>query len=115
MDSLETELQLSSTPRLDGTLTLAAVALRLFAGPLSALDVFGRRQDDDWAGRVLGALLADRAEQEPGEAASATGADDEQLGAPTCANEGIGRRPLERFRLDLDPVRISTRSRQRLV
>lgn len=41
--------------------------------------------DEDRAGGVQGALMADRAEQETGEAAVSTGADDQQIGARACA------------------------------
>jgi hypothetical protein len=43
--------------------------------------------DHDWAGRVLGALLADRAEQEAREAAVAARADHEQIGAARFVDE----------------------------
>jgi hypothetical protein len=64
--------------------------------------------DHDWAGRVVGALLADRAEQEATEAAVAARADNEQIGAARFVDETRSRRTLDDAALDLDIIELSS-------
>lgn len=51
--------------------------------------------DDDRAACVLNGLLPDRAEQEPGEAAVPTGADDEQVGVSRRVEEDLYDGPFD--------------------
>jgi hypothetical protein len=58
---------------------------------LVAVSRGARTVDEYWAHRVLDTVLADRAEQYPGERAVSMAADDEQVCRPGCVDEHRGR------------------------
>lgn len=53
---------------------------------------------------MLGALLADRSQEEPEESAAASRSEDEELGAAARLDEHLGGRPGDGFGLDLHAV-----------
>src|SRR5687768_11054487 len=77
----------------------------------------GERDDDDRARRVVHDLLADRAQQQPAEAAASARADDEQVGLPRRLEERLGRAAPSDAALDLHPggVDAGERELERLV
>src|SRR5512133_3187095 len=72
--------------------------------PASASPLAVRLADDgDRTGRMLDDLVADRAEQEAGEAAVASVANHDQVGVSCLLEQYFGRLPLHRRALTVDP------------
>ncbi|CPT79194.1 Uncharacterised protein [Mycobacteroides abscessus] len=64
--------------------------------------VAASRHDDDWAGRALGALLADGAQHQSGESAMAARPDHQEIGVGGCVDQDLGGRALLHYRCDAD-------------
>jgi len=69
--------------------------------------------DHDWASRVVGALLADRAQQQPGEATASARADHKQLGIPRLVDQDRGGGSLDPA--TLDPAKVADAYAERVL